>query len=242
MQIHQPGLVRFAETELLWPGVAAAKGTAARGALKVPKLPAPQLDGRLDEPCWQQAVVLPPGPPDQPVQPRIRLGCDETRCFIGASFPSTAESCFQPATTAADAAGAVDGVKNGRYAFHTNLEPNPWWQVDLGTRQALGKIVVFNRLDYGPGLHNADILVILVSADGKTWTQCYDNRGTAFGGVTDGKPLVVDFTTQRPAGTTEVAGRFIRIQLPSTAPIFFHLDEAIVPKFGWHSNCSGFLP
>lgn len=31
------------------------------------------------------------------------------------------------ALTQADAAGAVDGVKNGKYGFHTAHEPNPWW-------------------------------------------------------------------------------------------------------------------
>lgn len=54
------------------------------------------------------------------------------------------------AKTVGDAAGAVDGVKNGKYAFHTGLEPNPWWQVDLGRRRAIVRILVFNRLDYGP--------------------------------------------------------------------------------------------
>lgn len=219
LQIRQAGLVRFPDQELTWPGVKAAAGGGADGALAVPKLAAPQLDGRLDEPAWQPAARLPLGPADQPVQPVIRLGTDEQRLFVGITFPTAGELCFQPATTAADAAGAVDGIKNGRYAFHTNLEPNPWWQVDLGTRQAIGQIVIYNRLDYAPGLHNADILVVLVSDDGQTWTQCYDNRGKPFGGATDGRPLVVDLS-QPP-----VAGRFVRIQLPSAAPLFLHLDE-----------------
>ena len=30
-------------------------------------------------------------------------------------------------TTKSDAAGAVDGVKDGKYAFHTGHQPNPWW-------------------------------------------------------------------------------------------------------------------
>jgi hypothetical protein len=61
-------------------------------------------------------------------------------------------------TTQADAAGAVDGVKDGKYAFHTGQEPNPWWQVDLGQKTPLRRLVVYNRLDYAPGLHNADTL------------------------------------------------------------------------------------
>ena len=31
-----------------------------------------------------------------------------------------------------DAAGACDGVKDGGAGFHTELQDQPWWQVDLG--------------------------------------------------------------------------------------------------------------
>ena len=65
------------------------------------------------------------------------------------------------AATQGDAAGAVDGVKDGKYAFHTNQEPNPWWQVDLGESVPIARVVVYNRLDYAPGLHNADTLILL---------------------------------------------------------------------------------
>jgi hypothetical protein len=229
MQIRQAGLVRFPEGEVPWPGVPSADGAAPGQSLRVPKVTAPVVDGRLEEPAWQQAAKVPLGPPDQPVRPAISLLCDEKHLLVGATFPTACEPCFFPASTAADASGAVDGVKNGRYAFHTNLEPNPWWQVDLGSPQAIGKIVVYNRLDYPPGLHNADILVILTSDDGKTWTQRYDNAGKAFGGITDGKPLVVDFSgPNAPGGPGKLEARFVRIQLPSTAPIFLHLDEVEV--------------
>ncbi|NOS69161.1 MAG: hypothetical protein HOP33_04445, partial [Verrucomicrobia bacterium] len=35
-------------------------------------------------------------------------------------------------STSDDAAGGCDGVTNGKWGFHTGLEANPWWQVDLG--------------------------------------------------------------------------------------------------------------
>ncbi|MEA1950010.1 MAG: discoidin domain-containing protein, partial [Planctomycetota bacterium] len=122
-------------------------------------------------------------------------------------------------TTRSDAAGAVDGVKNGKYAFHTGREPNPWWQVDLGQSLPLGRVVVYNRLDYAPGLHNADTLILLTSDDGKNWTKRYDNRGKHFGGISGAKPLDVFF---QPG---EVKARFVRLKIPSPKPIFFHLDE-----------------
>ncbi len=120
--------------------------------------------------------------------------------------------------TAGDAAGAVDGVKNGTYAFHTGQEPNPWWQVDLGQPRAIARIVVFNRLDYAPGLHNADQLVISTSDDAVHWTVRHENTGQHFGGISGAPPLDVPFATP-------VSGRYVRLQIPSSAPIFLHLDE-----------------
>ena len=48
-------------------------------------------------------------------------------------------------TPEADAIGAVDGVKNGKWGFHTALEDNPWWQVDLGEAPRLDRMKIFNR-------------------------------------------------------------------------------------------------
>ncbi len=189
-QIVEPGLVRFVDAEIPWPGIAAQ---AATGALRVPHTPGPNIDGRLDDPCWKDAAIAPPGPADEQVQPAFRLLWDGSRLHVGATFPTAAESCFGPPTTAQDACGAVNGVKNGRYGFHTNMEPNPWWQVDLGSRRAIARIVLYNRLDYAPGLHNADRLIILASDNGETWVRVYDNQGKPFGGIQDGRPLVVDF-------------------------------------------------
>jgi len=124
--------------------------------------------------------------------------------------------------TWADAAGVVDGVKNGKYGFHTDKEPDPWWQVDLGQPTTIGRIVVYNRLDYEPGLHNADNLSILVSGDGKQWKQIHDNQGRHFGGVSGAPPLEVTFKSDPPRA------RFVRIQIPSREPIWFHLDEVEV--------------
>ncbi len=125
-------------------------------------------------------------------------------------------------TTTSDAAGAVDGVKDGKYAFHTGQQPNPWWQVDLGQSEPIERVVVYNRLDYAPGLHNADTVVLSTSDDGQTWTERYDNQGKHFGGISGAKPLEVVF----PPG--QLNARFVRLQIPSTQPIFLHLDEVEV--------------
>ncbi|MBM4091548.1 MAG: hypothetical protein FJ276_19290, partial [Planctomycetes bacterium] len=132
------------------------------------------------------------------------------------------KSLIESVTTRSDAAGAVDGVKDGKYAFHTGMDARPWWQVDLGSVQSIARIVVYNRLDYAPGLHNADTLIVLTSDDGQTWTPRYDNQGRHFGGISGAPPLDVTF----PDGAVEA--RFVRLQIPSAQPIFFHLDEVEV--------------
>jgi mono/diheme cytochrome c family protein len=125
-------------------------------------------------------------------------------------------------STETDARGGCDGIKDGKYAFHTGQQPNPWWQVDLGAVVPISRVVVFNRLDYAPGLHNADNLRILTSDDGKKWTLRHENKGKHFGGISGAPPLEVRFKDD------EVRGRFVRLQIPSAEPIFLHLDEVEV--------------
>ena len=127
-----------------------------------------------------------------------------------------------PVSTETDARGGCDGIKDGKYAFHTGQEPNPWWQVDLGEVVPLSRVVVFNRLDYAPGLHNADNLRILTSEDGRQWTLRQENQGKHFGGISGAPPLEARFKEGK------VRGRFVRLQIPSAAPIFLHLDEVEV--------------
>ena len=49
------------------------------------------------------------------------------------------------------AAAAVDGNTDGRYeqhsVMHTALNTNAWWEVDLGTSEAIDSVVVWNRTD-----------------------------------------------------------------------------------------------
>jgi len=125
------------------------------------------------------------------------------------------ESERHPITTREDALGAVDGVKDGKWAFHTGLDNPPWWQVDLGREQALDHALIFNRCD---AADRCSHLLVLLSADGKDWRQVYQHDGTVFYGATDGKPLSVPLTGQK--------ARFLRIQVPGQQ--FLHLDEVEV--------------
>ena len=111
-----------------------------------------------------------------------------------------------------DAAGGCDGIKNGKWGFHTENEEKPWWQVDLGKSIPLGRIIIYNRCDIAE--RNSRIMV-LVSNDAANFSQVYQHDGTTFFGYTDKKPLVVKLG--------DVEARYIRLQLPGRS--YFHLDE-----------------
>ena len=116
-------------------------------------------------------------------------------------------------TTQSDAAGGVNGVKNGQFGFHTDQQDQPWWQVDLGKACPLDRVVVWNRCT--ADATRAARLKVLLSPDGKAWTQAYQHDGTPFQGASDQKPL--------SAPMKGAEARFVRIQAPETT--WLHLDE-----------------
>lgn len=113
-----------------------------------------------------------------------------------------------------DAQGAVDGNVSGGFGFHTESEPKPWWQVDLGAVKALAEIRIFNRRDCCS--ERARTLQVLLSYDGVSWTRVFSNPGSVFG--PDGAPLRVS--------VKGLSARFVRLQLAETN--YFHLDEVQV--------------
>lgn len=124
----------------------------------------------------------------------------------------TKQSSTSPWSKPNDANGAVDGVKNGSYGFHTESEKNPWWQVDLGEAKQLSEIRIFNRTDCCS--ERARTIEVWISNDGNGWKRIFANNGTIFGGVA-GKPLSVNVSGK--------SARFVRLQLAETT--WFHLDE-----------------
>jgi len=111
-----------------------------------------------------------------------------------------------------DAVGACDGIKNGKWGFHTENEDDPWWQIDLVESAPLDRLILYNRCDLAE--RNSRIRV-LVSDDVKNFRQAYQHDGTTFLGYTDKKPLVVKLSG--------VHARYVRLQLPGRS--YFHLDE-----------------
>lgn len=114
-----------------------------------------------------------------------------------------------------DAIGAVDGVIDGKWGFHTEYEQNPWWQVDLQKTVPVGKIIIYNRSDLAE--RNSRITVYL-SIDGVNFEQVYQHNNKVFYGFKDGCPLIVELNGKQ--------ARYVKLSIPGQN--YFHLDEVEV--------------
>jgi hypothetical protein len=109
--------------------------------------------------------------------------------------------------------GGVDGRITGTPGFYTELESEPWWDVDLQKAQALTEIRIYNsKIDS----ERARTLQVLVSNDGVTWNRIYTHNGSVFGA--NGQPLRIPLK--------DVQTRWIRLQLAEKNHL--HLDEVEV--------------
>jgi alpha-L-fucosidase len=64
-------------------------------------------------------------------------------------------------------------ANNPEYSFHTNLEPNPWVEVDLGAVHRIVGAEIGNR----PGFHSrSEGLAMSVSCDGKKWQTIWEAK------------------------------------------------------------------
>ena len=103
---------------------------------------------------------------------------------FGQGAVDTAQVPAQAVTTAQDAAGACDGIQNGRFGFHVaSGEQDPWWQVDLGKVVRLDRVVIHNRTDgnTAPRTRNIQILVSESKAQPR-FDLVYQHNGDVFRG------------------------------------------------------------
>ncbi len=140
---------------------------------------------------------------------------------IALNKPSLMSSVWAPLapidhqlSTAAE--GGNNGIIHGHFGFHTDIEPEPWWQVDLEYHYAISRVVLFNRLDQR---ERCTKLCVLGSADGMAWRIIGAKLDDALFGGADGNPHVFEFTPPAEA-------RFVRITL--IGENYLHLDEVEV--------------
>jgi hypothetical protein len=174
--------------------------------------------GLADDAAWRSQIQA-----DWLLQEKFNVGAGEP---INKSRSRAKAPPKTKITTIADAAGGVDGVKNGQWGFHTQNQRNPWWRVDLGKSQPIGRILAWNRCDSDGMAARTNRMSVLLSDDGKNWRKVYTHDGKTFWGVADKKPLTVKLENQ--------SARYVRLQLPTTS--YFHLDEVEVFAPGGSKN------
>jgi hypothetical protein len=178
--------------------------TRATNVTVSPGLASLHFENQGSVPTWITVNPLPPG-----CGPNVT---ESTGANLAKNRPARQSSIYT-GSYPSGAQGGVDGVKNGKFGFHTKSEPNPsWWQVDLGEVKSLTEIRIFNRLDCCSEL--ARTIQILLSNDEANWTRVFTNNGSVFGG-SDGKPLKVSLKGK--------SARYVRLQLAEKNN--FHLDE-----------------
>jgi hypothetical protein len=74
---------------------------------------------------------------------------DRNEANLAWQKPAAQSSAASGGPPAEDAAGAVNGRPCGRHQFHTAVEQDPWWQVDLGAPTTIAEIRIFNTLADG---------------------------------------------------------------------------------------------
>lgn len=105
-------------------------------------------------------------------------------------------------TTQADSARAVGDTFPEFYAFHTDLEDNPWWKVDLGDNAEVEELRIYNRID--DALVRGLRFAVETLDEGK-WKILFEKDNyDKFGGI-DGDPFI-----WRPS--TKILVRHLRIR------------------------------
>jgi FkbM family methyltransferase len=128
----------------------------------------------------------------------------ETNLALGRpATQSSVSSWSNFPTPEADASGANNGKIDGLAGFHTDIEPFPWWQVDLQSTCQLRAIRLFNRQECAARLRHFNILS---SLDGVNWLTLYCKSDEVIFGATDLKPYTAELPPQS-------VGRFLRVQL-----------------------------
>jgi len=136
--------------------------------------------------------------------------------LLSAGKPATQSSVSQWSqypTPEADAAGAVNGIIDGIRKFHTDIEHNPWWQVDLGGLATIREIHIHNTSDH-TRVRFKDF-VITVSIDGVIFVEVARKQ--------DGIPVTAPYVWCGP-GTAWA--RYVRITLLGFEHL--HLDQVEV--------------
>jgi hypothetical protein len=141
--------------------------------------------------------------------------------------PATQSSILVPGWPNAQPQNAADGNTNGDLSAgsvtSTNLDANPWWQVDLGNSAAIGSISIWNRTDCCADRLNDYWVFVSDTPFGPTDTPAtLQSRAGTWS----------SHQTSHPNPSTAISvnaqGRYVRVQISGTN----YLSLAEVQVFG----------
>jgi hypothetical protein len=142
-------------------------------------------------------------PTGQVINLALGKPCKQSSIYYGTGID-------QGANCAVD--GKIEPDKDPYYMIHTNIEDNPWWQVDLGKVFSLTSIRLHNRINAG---ERAKFIQTFISQDGRTWEKVYAHNGSMW------KTLNINVNDKQV--------RFVKVQLADRN--YLHLFE--VEVFGY---------
>ncbi|MGV9271145.1 RICIN domain-containing protein [Kitasatospora sp. NPDC003701] len=113
-----------------------------------------------------------------------------------------------------EAGNAVDGRTSGVYAqatpSYTRNEAQPWWQVDLGAKQRIRSVELFNRTDgFFERLTDFDVIVSDTDLTGRSWADIQADPAVR-------KIRIKGTAPQKLTVAVGADGRYVRVQLAGT--------------------------
>lgn len=118
---------------------------------------------------------------------------------------SASQSSFSRWSQPFESTLPISGVPVPDFAFHTEAEQNPWWQVDLGAAYPIEAVVVDNRVRACQE-RARPIRIELAEQETGAWTVVHAAGDAHFGGGGNGPPLDAQVGGRLTA-------RFVRISL-----------------------------
>ena len=159
----------------------------------------------------QSGAGMFPGQPARPAPAPANLALRKS-----ATQSSVSEWSRHP-TVQQDAAGAVNGKCDGSRKFHTALEYNPWWQVDLGGLAVIHEIRIYNTTENTA--HRFRNFSLEVSIDEQVPVELARKEDDQVVGGIGSATFIWN-------GPGSAFGRFVRITLLGRD--FLHLDQVEV--------------
>lgn len=125
--------------------------------------------------------------------------------LLSVDKPTTQSSTAHECPIDEDASKLINGILTGTAQNLTQIEENPWWEIDLQKISTIHEIQIFNRLE--KNLKAACNFNIHTSTDKRIWKCITKKTDNQLYGGTDGSPYV--WTSEK--GMT---GRFVKFTIP----------------------------